>query len=149
MTSQNIIIDSFRASDIQVSGFNSPIHITINNLYPRDFIPADRSYILVRNTIKDLPHLQGIAIELPPLQSCEIGLLNCPQALVPVKLLRGRDDESYAVRTPLGWSVMGYATEANDSGLHIVYQRTNVKEPHACLLKDVMKVLDSEFAQDN
>jgi hypothetical protein len=106
----------------------------------------------VRNTIKDLPHLQEIANGLPPLQSCEIGLLigyNGPQALAPVKLLRGRDDEPYAVKTPLGWSVVGYATEATDSGLHIGYShRTSVKELHTCSLKDVIKVLESDFVHD-
>lgn len=152
MTSQNSVIDSCRASDLQVRGFNSSSHIKINNLYTRDFIPADRSHIPVRDTIKDLPHLQEIANELPPLQSCEIGLLigyNCPQALAPVKLLRGRDNEPYAVKTSLGWSVVGYSTEATDNGLHIGYShRTSVKEIHICSPKDVIKVLESDFAHD-
>jgi hypothetical protein len=78
--------------------------LKINNLYTRDFIPADRPHIPLRNTIKDLPHLQEIANELPPLQSCEIGLLigyDCPQDLAPAKLSRGRE-EPYAVKTSLG-----------------------------------------------
>jgi hypothetical protein len=44
---------------------------------------------------------------------------------------------------------VGYATEATDSGLHIGYShRTSVKELHACSFKGVIKVLESDFAQD-
>ncbi len=40
---------------------------------------------------------------------CEIGLLigyNCPQALLPRDVLRGNEDQPFAQRSVLGWSII-------------------------------------------
>ena len=41
---------------------------------------------------------------------CDIGLLvgyDCPRALAPREVIPGFDDGPYAVRTDLGWSIVG------------------------------------------
>ena len=92
MTSQHTKIDSTRVRDLQVRAFNSGDKVFINQAYTRDFIPADRSHIATRDTVDGWQHLHEIIDELPPIQSCEVGILigyNCPLALAPVSVLRG------------------------------------------------------------
>lgn len=100
MTSQHTIIDSNKINDLVVRGFNSKDSISINVAYTRNFIPSDKSRIPVSNTVKDWDHLKPLEGELPPLQSCEVGLLigyNCPQALAPCKILMGKVNKPYGI----------------------------------------------------
>ncbi|CAC5416723.1 unnamed protein product [Mytilus coruscus] len=147
MTSQHTVIESSKVCGLQVRGFKSSESekVTINNAYTRDFIPADRWNIPEKNTVKDWSHVQEITDDLPLLQSCEIGLLigsNCPQA-IPL------ENEPYAVKTQLGWSVVGYSdTISDESSIKGVTHRTSVKELQLCSPKDLINVLESDFAPD-
>ena len=106
MTAKHTIIQSSRISGLQVRGFNSDLRISLPPTYTREFIPADRSHIPTNETAKKWSHLQQISDELPPIQSCEVGLLigyNCPQALLPREILAGdEDNQPFAQRTDLG-----------------------------------------------
>lgn len=95
-------------------------------------------------------HLKELINELPPLQSCEVGLLigyNCPKALAPIRTLMGRDNQPYGIQTLLGWSVVGY-TDHSDSDVTVISHQTSVKELHSCTPRDVIKVLEKDFAHD-
>ncbi|KAL7869711.1 hypothetical protein AOLI_G00136990 [Acnodon oligacanthus] len=112
--------------------------------------------------------------ETAPQQSCDIGLLigyNCPQALVPRQVVPGEENQPFAQRTDLGWSVVGYGNPCLNYGdatgvshqvivkqvmpglqssstltseVHCVC-RTQIKE--VILPVDVIKVLESDFAE--
>ncbi|XP_062597834.1 uncharacterized protein LOC134259249, partial [Saccostrea cucullata] len=95
-------------------------------------------------------HLKELSNELPPLQLCEVGLLigyNCPQALVPKRILTGNENQPYGIQTLLGWSVVGY-TDHTDRDVSVVCHRTSVKELHSCTPRDVIKTLEKDFAHD-
>lgn len=95
-------------------------------------------------------HLKELTNELPSLQSCEVGLLigyNCPKALAPIRTLMGRDNQPYGIQTLLGWSVVGY-TDHSDSDVTVISHQTSVKELHSCTPRDVIKVLEKDFAHD-
>ncbi|XP_078321623.1 uncharacterized protein LOC111100747 [Crassostrea virginica] len=150
MTSQHTIINSSRIQNLRVRGLKSSDFVTIDCAYTRDFIPADRSHIPERKTVMNWPHLQEISNELPPLQSCEVGLpigYNCPQALSPRRTLVGKDNQPYGIQTVLGWSVVGY-TESSGHDVAVISHRTSVKEVHYCPPKDVIKVFERDFAHD-
>ncbi|KAJ8375829.1 hypothetical protein SKAU_G00064090 [Synaphobranchus kaupii] len=114
------------------------------------------------------------ADEIAPQQSCDVGLLigyNCPQALVPRQVVCGEENQPFAQRTDLGWSVVGYGNLCLDYGyaigvshqvivkqvmpglqsssnltneVHYVC-RTQIKE--VVLPADVIKVLESDFVE--
>ncbi|WAQ94116.1 hypothetical protein MAR_006587 [Mya arenaria] len=154
MTSQHTVIESSRVCGLKVRGFNSPDYASINQAHSRDFIPVDRSHIPNVDTVKTWPHLAPIADEIPPLQSCDVGLLigyNCPQALAPRNMLIGKDEELYAVQTLLGWSVIGYVNPSLEAvSMPGVCHRTlvQIKELPPCQPRDVIKVLERDFDQD-
>lgn len=69
----------------------------------------DKAYIPMRKTVLQWPHLKHIANELTPLQSCDIGLLigyNCPLALAPLNVIICTENEPFAQKTELGWSII-------------------------------------------
>ncbi|KAJ8361824.1 hypothetical protein AAFF_G00418650 [Aldrovandia affinis] len=142
--------------------------------YSREFIPANRDHIPTPETAKAWPHLEHLANEIAPQQSCDVGLLigyNCPQALVPRQVVSGGENQPFAQRTDLGWSIVGYGNPCLDYGdaigvshqvivkqvmpglqsssnltseVHYVC-RTQIKE--VVLPADVIKVLESDFVE--
>ena len=79
-------------------------------MYTRQFIPAEQALISTPETASKWPHLEPVADKLHPLQDCDICMLigiNCPQALAPRETVMGQNNEPYAVKTDLGWSVVG------------------------------------------
>ncbi|CAC5418286.1 unnamed protein product [Mytilus coruscus] len=76
-------------------------------------------------------------------------IIESSKALAPRKLLIGKENEPYAVKTQLGWSVVGYSDTISDgSSIKGVTHRTSVKELPLCSPKDLIIVLESDFAQD-
>lgn len=73
---------------------------------------------------------------------------NYHQALAPKKIIAEKDNESCAVKTLLGWSVVGYSnsTTNNLAAVGIIH-RTPVKELPLCSPRDLIKMLESDFAQ--
>ena len=57
------------------------------------------------------PHLKRIQGKIPPYnEDVDIGLLigcNCPKVIAPTEVIRSKGEEPYAVRTLLGWSIVG------------------------------------------
>ncbi|KAG1935726.1 hypothetical protein F2P79_019030 [Pimephales promelas] len=171
MTSRNTVVPSTKLTGLQIRGFYSDKVISLPVTYSREFIPANRDHIPTPETAKSWSHLEHIADEIAPLQSCDIGLLigyNCPQALVPRHVVAGEESEPFAQRTDLGWSIVGYGNPCLDFGdafgtshqvivkqvisvlpnlpseVHYVC-RTQIKE--VILPTDVIKVLESDFVE--
>ncbi|KAJ8404442.1 hypothetical protein AAFF_G00337090 [Aldrovandia affinis] len=174
MASRNIVVSCRKLTGLQVRGFYSDKIIPLPVTYSREFIPANRDHIPTPETAKAWPHLEHIADEIAPQQSCDVGLLigyNCPQALVPRQVVSGEENQPFAQRTDLGWSVVGYGNPCLDYGdaigvshqvivkqvmpglqsssnltseVHYVC-RTQIKE--VVLPADVIKVLESDFVE--
>ncbi|XP_049419820.1 uncharacterized protein LOC125880984 [Epinephelus fuscoguttatus] len=153
MTAVNTVIASKTASGLQVRGLNSEAHIQIQQAYTRDFIPVDKSHIPTKNTALKWPHLSNLANKLPSLQDCEVGLLigyDCPLALAPLEVIMGSENEPFAQRTVLGWSIIGSANPHLDrQGSHSFVHRVAVKELPVPAVTDVLKALESDFNERN
>ena len=150
MASRETIIHCDRVSGLQVRGFASSVRIPLPPTYTREYIPVDKSHIPTREAAKQWPHLEVIVDELPPIQSCEVGLLigyNCPQALLPREILSGDQNQPFAQRTDLGWSIVGCISARFDQGhSNGVSHRILVKEVPAVTPSDIIKILESDFA---
>ncbi|XP_053272740.1 uncharacterized protein LOC128430658 [Pleuronectes platessa] len=119
MASRNTVVSCRKLTGLQVRGMHSDKIIPLPVTYTREFIPANRDHIPTPETAKAWPHLEHIADEIAPHQSCDVGLLigyNCTQALVPRQVVSGEENQPFALRTDLGWSVVGYGNLSLDYG---------------------------------
>ena len=100
----------------QVEGFKIQGHdcnetVKLPTLYSRPEFPNDRSHIPTSSICDKFPHLKRIAHKLMPLQNVDVGLLlgydvsyvHQPQDVISSL----KPSDPYAVRTPLGWCVIG------------------------------------------
>ncbi|KAL7870544.1 hypothetical protein SRHO_G00080410 [Serrasalmus rhombeus] len=149
MMGENMILRSERASGLRVRGYNSAVHIKLPPAYTKDCIPVNRDHIPTHETAKRWSHLTVIADKIPPLLSCEVGLLigyNCPKTLVPRQVIPGKDDEPYAVLTDLGWSIVGCSAPHNDAQVSTGHcHRVSIKELPAVTPMDAVRILESDF----
>ncbi|KAJ8409951.1 hypothetical protein AAFF_G00209920 [Aldrovandia affinis] len=149
MTAIDTVIASKSVSGLQVRGLHSEKQIQLRQAYTRNFIPVDKSYIPTKKTALQWPHLKHLANKLPPLQGCEVGLLignDCPLALAPLEVITGSENDPFAQRTELGWSIVGSSNPHLDrQGNQRFVHRVAVKEIPAPSTTDVLKVLESDF----
>ena len=105
------LVTSKKINDLVVRGINEEIEVSLPRTYSRDEIPAKRSQIARPESVSGWSHLQRIANYLMPYQhDVDVGLLigaNCTKAIKPREVIPGTDDDPYAVRTTLGWGVIG------------------------------------------
>ncbi|RXN10419.1 hypothetical protein ROHU_030778 [Labeo rohita] len=149
MTTTDTLTTSHKIRGLRVRGLQGEKYIQVPQAYTCDFIPVDRSYIPTKKTALQWPHLKCIAHEMPPLQSCDIGMLigyDCPSALAPLEVITGGDNEPFAQKTNIGWSIIGLCNphldrQGNQSFVH----RVSVKEVLVPSAIDVLKVLESDF----
>ncbi|KAK7925240.1 hypothetical protein WMY93_007550 [Mugilogobius chulae] len=171
MSSKDTLVPSQKLSGLQVRGFYSSKRIPLPTTYTREFIPANVSHIPTPKTARAWSHLEHLAEEIAPLIDCDVGLLigyNCSQVLVPREVVSGKDNEPFAQKTDLGWTIVGGANPCVDYGDAIGCShkiivkevtpsqsaeqlstevryicRTQVKEVVSPI--DVIKVLESDF----
>lgn len=99
-----------RVNGLKVRGYFSQEYIKLPPTYTREYIPLDQNSIPTRETAKKWIHLLSIAEEIPDLLSCPVGLLigyDCAKALKLKQVISGEDYDPYAVKTALGWSIVG------------------------------------------
>ena len=81
--------------------------------YARDSIPSRKDQIPTPEIADRWPHLKKIKERISPLKvSLSVGVLigsNCPMAIKPREIVAGRSEDPYAVRTLLGWCIVGPA----------------------------------------
>ncbi len=146
MVGKDSLISSERVSGLRVRGFNSTVVLDLPPAYTKECIPVDRAHIPTRETASRWKHLAPLTDRIPPLQNCEVGLLigyNCSRALAPREVILGADSEPHAVRTDLGWSIVGpsLAHHESQSGVTMCH-RVSIKEIPAVTPTDVIKVLE-------
>ncbi|CAB4017090.1 Hypothetical predicted protein, partial [Paramuricea clavata] len=80
-------------------------------VYCRSDIPSRRSEIPRPEMANKWDHLCELTTKLNPYQErIEIGLLigsNCPKAIKPQDVIPGNENDPYAIRTLLGWGIIG------------------------------------------
>lgn len=149
MIGRDTIIKSERVSGLRVRGYSSSIHIDLPPAYSKDCIPVNRTHIPTCETARKWNHLSTVVDEIPPLKDCEVGLLigyNCSRAMAPREVIPGGKDEPYAVRTDLGWSIVGCSPPCLDSpGVVSQCFRVAVKELPPVTPADAIRILESDF----
>ena len=126
-------------------------------IYSRPQFPNDRSHIPSANICNQFDHLRPIAGKLLPLQNVEIGLVlgydvsyvHQPQEIVSSKI----ESDPYAVRTPLGWCVIGStgrtcSTNRTISNRISCSERTSIvykTEAKEVSPKDLIGVFEQDF----
>ena len=97
--------------DLVVQPVNGGEEVILPTTYSRSDMPADRGLIPREDTIRKWPHLQAVGQQLPPyFEDAEIGILigiNCAKAVKPLEVVSGEDHEPWAMKTVLGWSIIG------------------------------------------
>ncbi|KAK3755825.1 hypothetical protein QZH41_003462 [Actinostola sp. cb2023] len=106
---QEISVQKIEGLVVQRS--DKQVQVELPRAYTREGIPSRRDQIPTPEVADKWPHLQTIRDELHPYQhDLEIGLLigcNCPEAIKPKEVILGKSGDPYAVRTTLGWCIVG------------------------------------------
>lgn len=153
MTAVDTVIPSHSVVGLQVRSFHNDNRILLRQAYTRDFIPVDKSCVPTKSTALQWSHLKHLAHELPSLQDCDVGLLigyDCPSALAPLEVIIRNENEPFAQKTELGWSIIGAANPHLDrQGSQRFVHRVVVKEIAMPTAADILRVLESDFSEKN
>ncbi len=149
MLGKDTVFQSERVTGLQVRGYKSGNYIDLPLTYTKDCIPANRNHIPTCKVAKNWNHLAVIAGEVPPLQDCDVGLLigyNCSRSMAPREVILAGDNEPYAIRTDLGWSIVGCSSPHSDLfEVSRLCHRTVLKELPSITPANVIRVLESDF----
>lgn len=147
------IVNCHRASGLKVRGYSSKECIELPPVYTREDIPLEKTSIPTKETAKAWTHLLSVADEMPDLLGCPAGLLigyDCVRALKPKEVVSGAEHEPYAVKTHLGWSVVGARTPATGALTNAGFcYRISVKEIPPITPACAIKALERDFQDTN
>ena len=148
--------------DLVIESLDTGAEIKLPTTYTRDDILIDRQLIPRKATVQAWDHLQEVASRLPAYRAdADIGLLlglNCSPAIKPKETVTGADSDPWAVRTELGWCVVGIVKESTTPNTacclvntgdgttvrHYAF-RTQVRE---VTLEQVTRLFDSDFKEE-
>ena len=127
------VVPTRRITGLNVESMGKDARVELPKTYTRDDIPSKREEIPRPETAKVWPHLSGIASKLYLYQvDVEVGLLigsNCPCAINPEEVIPWRSSDPYAIRTLLGWGIIGpLKGGSNKENLDVLCHRVAVKE---------------------
>ena len=149
--SQSTVI---KVIDLQVRGFKGDTFIELPQVYTVDHIPLRPQNIPTCDVAKNWAHLQGIADKLPPLLNCEPGILigfDCSRAFLPKEYIVGGDLKPFAVRTELGWSIVGKNSPDSTDPIKketSMCNRVATKESPVLSPNEACHILEKDFHQD-
>ena len=113
--------------NLEVGSFLGGQSVTLSRCFSKSSIPCERASIPSTGDVKRWPHLKNVSI--PP-GKFQVGLLigyTCHQAFMPLEVAVGTHDEPFAIKTYLGWSVMG-PLRAGKHSLEQMSLKTKCKE---------------------
>ncbi|XP_073732301.1 uncharacterized protein [Misgurnus anguillicaudatus] len=150
MMGKDVVVTSQRVEGLRVRGFSSNDFICLPPVYSKDFIPLERAHIPTCETARQWTHLAAIADEMPMLMDCGVGLLigyDCSRALAPRQVITGGDYEPYAIKTDLGWSIVGSTSQClNSKDVTGLCHRVSVRELPSIAPSAAIKALELDFA---
>lgn len=112
MTSDHKSIDSHLVHDLTVRAYNDNSCYDLPPTYSHRKLPIDKGQIPTKSKLQKWPHLVQVAAELPSNHhKIPVGLLignNFANAFRPTQIIDTKhDDEPFAIKTAIGWNVMG------------------------------------------
>ncbi|XP_067939480.1 uncharacterized protein [Watersipora subatra] len=150
MTSQGSNVKCDKLTDIIIRGYTSKESIDISTCYTRDSIPHNIDHIPTNKLAQRIPHLHRIADQIPPLLDCGVGLLigyNCSRALSPVEFIPAKGNLPYAVKTALGWCLVGSftpSTQKQPKSIHSTLSHRISSEELTS--SELLKKLEGDFS---
>ena len=139
MTGLNQNVKSRKCSGFEIRGHNLSEKVQLPTLYSRSEIPNNRNHFPTPSFCRQYSHLDSISSKIQSFSNIEVGLLigfNCPKASCPLEVVLGPTSLSpYAVRTPLGWSVVGVKGQENRN--EIVTNRVSCIEKSTIEVKEM------------
>lgn len=111
MISSKQVIKCKKYNGLLISAHGEGNTFSLPPTYSREKIPANMAHVPTRESASCFPHLKGVLNRLPKRIKANVGLLigyDCPHALAPLACVKGGVEEPYAVKTPLGWSIVGF-----------------------------------------
>lgn len=124
LTSNNTHVQCHRYDNLLVRGHNSSHFVRLPKCFSTESIPNQ----LARpshDQLRAWKHLSGVLHEFPPVFDVDVGLLigyDCPEALAPINSIIGEAHEPFAVKTKLGWSIVGELAPHKQKAESDVYQ---------------------------
>ena len=119
-----------REISLTIEALDGVEKITVPRLWTVDKLNASKRSIPSQEDVKQWPHLQDIV--LPSIDESEIKLIigsNVPDAFWVLDERRGERGEPYAIRSPLGWTLIGPTDRAENKSFHVNFVRlTEVTE---------------------
>ena len=108
--------------------------VDLPKTYAKESIPCRGNQIPTAEMAHKWPHLKKIKDKIPKLDAdIEIGLLigcNCPRTIKPKELITGKSEDPYAVRTLLGWCIVGPVTSTQSDSLLVQRNLDAWKHPY-------------------
>ncbi|PIK43536.1 hypothetical protein BSL78_19599 [Apostichopus japonicus] len=107
-------------ANIMVKAITEGEEIEISKAWTVDRLPVSDRSIPQKEDINTWPHLKGIALHTANKADIKL-LIGCdtPEAFWVLEERRGRRKEPYAIRTPLGWTLMGPTSKRNDEPFQV------------------------------
>lgn len=100
-----------KVTDLVAQGVYEGAQVELPATFSRETIPVSEGQIPLVQTAQHWPHLNKMANNLMPYDaSIGVGLLigtSCSQALRPLEVIAGEPTAPYAVKTSLGWGIVG------------------------------------------
>ena len=156
MTGLNQNVKSRKCSGFEIRGHNLSEKVQLPTLYSRSEIPNNRDHFPTPSFCRQYSHLDSVSSKLQSFSNIEVGLLigfNCSKASCPLEVVLGPTSSSpYAVRTPIGWSVVGsnIRSEGNVAVTNRITCTENtsiemISETKEINPRDVLEVLHQDF----
>ena len=142
-------ISSQAVAGLQVSSLDGSGSVKLPLAFTIQKIPVTSSDIPDASIAQRWPHLAGINI--PAVEADDVGLLigcNCPLAMEPWDVVHCENGGPYAIKTCLGWTIVGPSDQTTDitSGATVKLNRVgaNAKDDVAKMLTDMY---NSDFTE--
>ncbi|XP_033099358.1 uncharacterized protein LOC117103008 [Anneissia japonica] len=132
-----------RIDGLIITGWQEEKIIELPCSYTRTNIPVTQSQIPTSESTNGWAHLQSVKKFLMPYNGdIEVGLLigaNCARALKPREVVPGQDDYPYAIKTSLGWGIVGLIGGRKECKLgHVVYRTTT---------NEILSMFEADFVE--
>ncbi|KAK3754647.1 hypothetical protein QZH41_001706 [Actinostola sp. cb2023] len=112
------LVDSHVVKGLVVRDFKREVTIHLPKTFSRNIIPANRDQIPRPESARQWPHTERIADQFMPYRAnVDVGILiglDCTRALIPRPVISGGNDKPYALKTNLGWGIVGKSVESRD-----------------------------------
>ncbi|XP_043209587.1 uncharacterized protein LOC122374727 [Amphibalanus amphitrite] len=156
------VISSRAVQGLVIQPLTADEAIRLPSTYTRPEIPCSKKVVPKRETAMKWKHLERVASKMPEFfPDAPVALLlgtNCSRAIKPLDVVSGKDDEPWAIRTHLGWGIVGCLGGSNDPDATCHLVDTSDGHPKRCHFAfrsqvrevsplEVLKVLESDFQE--